>query len=396
MTRQDFLKLAGIFGLGITAKGLTGCAGTNIFDEEWTTDFNGEVLVIGAGSAGMTAAFVLKNLGVNVKVIEAADTYGGRVKRNVGLADFPIDLGAEWIHTDPTILGEIADDASVNDKIETIVYKPQTYSIWKNEELKSRDIARFFYSEYKFKSTTWFGFFEEYIVPTIQDDMIFNEPIGAIDSTGDKVLVEAASGTVYEADKVIVTIPVLALQDGDVKFTPELSSEKTDIIKDINMPDGIKVFMTFQERFYPDFTSKDGILSASEGEFGYYDAAFGKDSSSNVLALFTVGDSATLYVGFDTEKELIDFILAELDEYFDGKASENFIEAVVQNWTTSPYIRGSYSQGLSSNDTETLRAPIEQKIYFAGEVFGGDNSSTVHGAAKTGYEAVKLMLGIEG
>ena len=40
-------------------------------------------------------------------------------------------------------------------------------SVWKDGKLRKRNIASHFYSEYKFKSTTWYGFFEQHIVPTI-------------------------------------------------------------------------------------------------------------------------------------------------------------------------------------------------------------------------------------
>lgn len=56
-----------------------------------------EVIVIGAGISGLTAARDLGIDGYDVLVLEARDRIGGRIwtSRELGL---PIDLGASWIH----------------------------------------------------------------------------------------------------------------------------------------------------------------------------------------------------------------------------------------------------------------------------------------------------------
>ena len=55
------------------------------------------ILVIGAGVAGLTAARLLTQQGRSVIVLEARDRIGGRLhsERNDG---FVTDLGASWIH----------------------------------------------------------------------------------------------------------------------------------------------------------------------------------------------------------------------------------------------------------------------------------------------------------
>ncbi len=56
-----------------------------------------EVIVIGAGIAGLAAAQALQAQGRRVLVLEARDRLGGRIWTNHDLG-FPIDLGAAWIH----------------------------------------------------------------------------------------------------------------------------------------------------------------------------------------------------------------------------------------------------------------------------------------------------------
>src|SRR6516162_6863463 len=56
-----------------------------------------EVLVIGAGIAGLTAARDLAVDGYDVAILEARERIGGRIwtSRDLGV---PADLGASWIH----------------------------------------------------------------------------------------------------------------------------------------------------------------------------------------------------------------------------------------------------------------------------------------------------------
>jgi monoamine oxidase len=61
---------------------------------EWATD----VVVIGAGAAGIAAARSLAAAGREVTVLEARDRVGGRVWTARDLAPFPVELGAEYVH----------------------------------------------------------------------------------------------------------------------------------------------------------------------------------------------------------------------------------------------------------------------------------------------------------
>jgi monoamine oxidase len=57
-------------------------------------------LIIGAGAAGLAAAHALQAAGKNILVLEARERIGGRIHTDYNLADFPLELGAEFIHGD--------------------------------------------------------------------------------------------------------------------------------------------------------------------------------------------------------------------------------------------------------------------------------------------------------
>ena len=63
---------------------------------------NAEVLIFGAGTAGVTAARILQDNGVtNFKILEAnTDRIGGRI-RNATFGGVQIELGAQWVEECP-------------------------------------------------------------------------------------------------------------------------------------------------------------------------------------------------------------------------------------------------------------------------------------------------------
>ena len=70
-----------------------------------------DVLVLGAGMAGLGAARALKDAGVPVTVIEARDRIGGRTHTSHLWPDLPVDMGASWIHgTKGNPLTALADE----------------------------------------------------------------------------------------------------------------------------------------------------------------------------------------------------------------------------------------------------------------------------------------------
>jgi monoamine oxidase len=59
-----------------------------------------DVLVLGAGVAGLKAGRDLRDAGLRVVVLEARDRVGGRVWTDRSLAPHPVELGAEFVHGD--------------------------------------------------------------------------------------------------------------------------------------------------------------------------------------------------------------------------------------------------------------------------------------------------------
>jgi monoamine oxidase len=76
------------------------------------TNGSQDVIVIGAGMAGLTAARALAEAGLKVLVIEAQDRIGGRIwTKHIG--DEAIELGAEFVHGRPQELWALIEEAGV-------------------------------------------------------------------------------------------------------------------------------------------------------------------------------------------------------------------------------------------------------------------------------------------
>jgi monoamine oxidase len=391
MTREDFLKNSAILTLGFPfiSSLLTGCDKEEILDVK----FNGKVLIIGAGSAGLMAGYVLKHYNIDFEILEASDVFGGRVKKTDSFADFPIDLGAEWIHDEPSIFSRLIDGTAAGE-IDLIPYNPATIYTWRNEVLKKQNWVSNFYAEYKFKNTTWYDFFDQHIVPEIKGHILYNSPVTDIDYTSDQVSVTTLNQNTFVADKVIVTVPTAVLKTNAISFSPALPAEKIEALDEAYVPAGIKVFIEFSERFYPDITLVSRLLSVGDNEKIFYDAAFKKDSERHILGLFTIGSHAETYTNMQSEEDIIKHVLGELDEMFEGKASETYMKHVIQNWSAEPYIQGSYTffESNYGSNMEALSRSLDNKVFFAGEAHSDYASATVHGAGLSGKSVAEEIL----
>jgi monoamine oxidase len=79
------------------------------------TKVNADVLVIGAGAAGVCAARTLRDAGLDVVVVEARERIGGRIfTQRDSATPVPIELGAEFIHGSAPELARVLRQASLS------------------------------------------------------------------------------------------------------------------------------------------------------------------------------------------------------------------------------------------------------------------------------------------
>lgn len=381
MTRKEFIKICSLLGISLPFH--DAMAISNYFNG--SNKFKGKVLIIGAGAAGLTAAYRLSQLGINFQILEASSNFGGRMKTTDDFVDFPIPLGAEWLHIRRRVFDEIINDPTTEVTIKTTKYKAIDKALYDGEEAFMIEMG--FGIDQKFMGSSWLDFYKQYILPSIQDKIIYKQIVKSIDYVSDKITIKTQND-VFEADKVIVTVPVKMLQNNAITFTPQLPKDKQEAIRDVTVWDGFKAFIEFSEKFYPTITEFN-----VSGQKMYYDASYGQNSERNVLGFFTVGPSTLPYQQL-SESELIKYILKELDELFDGKASRSYLKHISQNWSHEPYIKGAYVyDGESWRTIRTLGKSVSNKVFFAGTAYTeGDDWGGVHSAARSAIRSVNEIL----
>lgn len=359
-------------------------------------DFKGKIIIIGAGAAGLAAASILEENGIDYQIIEATDHYGGRVQKKTGFADFPIDAGAEWIHHKASILNKLKGKNGAKTDEQLIPYRTLNVYYWDGETYSKVSklgpkLRYWAYPEYKFKNTTWFDYLEQNFAQKVKHNIVYNSPVTQIDYSGKQVKITTKSGKIFMANKVISTVSIGVLKSDYITFTPQLSEEKKAAIQSVDFQPGFKLMLKFSEKFYPDVVD----CATETGEKTYYDVAFQKGAKDHVFGLLSMGSSAKVYYKLGSEEKIVSTVLKELDQMYDGKASKTYTgNYLFKDWGKHPFTLGTWTSGFAEGSMlKTLRKPLNNKVFFAGETYNSyEQGSTVHGAIMSGYETVYNIL----
>jgi len=362
-------------------------------------EFDGKVIIVGAGASGLAAGKILEQNNIEYIILEATGRYGGRLKKDTTLADFPIDIGAEWIHSNPKVLNVIKGKSGYQIDEELIPYKLETGAKWDGKKLKpvSKSYLNLIYNfmpESKFKNSTWFDFVNDNIAKDVIQNIVYNSVVNSIDYSGEKIVITTSAGQTYEADKVLVTASIGVLKSNEISFIPELNSEKKKAIESITFNSGFKIALKFSEKFYPDAIE----CKVKSGEKTFYDIAFKKNSKTNVLGFLCTGDETENYYALKSEQEIVSQLIKELDKMFDGKASQTYMnEYLFENWGQYEFTQGTWTQAMleKKSNLEILRLPLDNNVYFAGEIYDIYQQMGVPGAILSGYYSIDQLLTIK-
>ncbi len=361
-----------------------------------TYDYNGKVIVIGAGASGLAAAKILQKNGIDFIILEATDRYGGRLKKNTTLADFPIDIGAEWLHSNPLVLNKIKGKKGEEIDEDLIPYHLEKAYTWNGKTLEEVSKAKLdfnynFMPESKFKNSTWYDFVDEHFATEVKDKIKYNSIVTKIDYSDHQVVVELKNGQILKADKVLTTVSIGVLKSNAITFIPALPQEKKMAINAITFLPGLKLMMNFNTKFYPDAIN----CEVESGEKVFYDVAFKKDTQSNIFGLLVSGNTVEKYYNLGSDQKIVDAAIKELDIMFDGAASKSFTgEYVLENWGKHEFTKGTWTQPFEEekSNLKQLNIPLKNKVYFAGEINDPYRQMGVPGAILSGYYSIDKLL----
>ena len=414
MTRDEFIRMCSLLGLSVPFQSiLTACdSNNNSSNSERNNSSNSSinnrpesVIIIGAGAAGMSAGYLLSQQNIDFTILEAKSDFGGRMACATSISNFPTPLGAEWVHTSANVFSEIVNDNTIDTSTPQLQGYNTTdlHDLYSNGVLTSLPLGRMGAGEdRKFINSCWKEFFSDYIVPSISDNINYNTPVSNINYTGDKVMV-TANGNTYEADKCIITVPLKILQEGSINFSPSLPDYKQQAISSLEVMPGFKCFIKTSQKFYNTYLLFDDTF-AGGGQWIYYDAAYGQNTTDNILGFLCVGPKAANYP-YQDSAQLLQAVTIELEEIY-GADQVEILDFEYTNWDEEPYIKGSYL-GIEA-DAEAVLAlsrPVDDKIYFAGCAYTNQNQnggrgngyysqnwSNVHAATRAAKRAVEEIF----
>jgi monoamine oxidase len=401
-----------------------------------------EVVIIGGGAAGVAAGRRLGEAGVDALIVEARDRLGGRSWTVTDASGFPLDLGCGWLHSaDRNSWREIAEargltidrtpppwtrpyaqtgfpkseqaafvEALMNfrqrsdeagetepDRPAAALLEPggrwnsminavsTFYSGAELDRVSIRDLARYDDTGVNWRVTEGYG--------TLIAGYGAGLPakLGCkaeqIDHRGSRLRIDTAQGPIL-SDAAIVTLPsALLAEQGDL-FLPALP-EKTQAAAGLPLGLADKLFLSLEGADQFDKDSRCFGRTDRTDTAAYHIRPFGRP----MIEGFFGGPLAA-----DLEKggmaAFFDFAVGELSGIFGADFARRVKPVQAHGWLSDPLSRGSYSYALpgKADCRATLAAPVEDRLFFAGEACSRDDYSTAHGAYRTGLAAADQAI----
>ena len=235
---------------------------------------------------------------------------------------------------------------------------------------------------------------------SVLSKVTFNSPVTVVDTSGVKPVAIDANGVYHYAKAILVTVSVGVLQAEIIDFIPDLPAAKVTAYTTIGMGRGMKISLRFSSQFWAN--KMFNLFAEGPTASCWAPAKYQSSATDHVLTCFIMGENAQTMSDLPSDTARINQILSDLDAMFSGAASTAYVEAVIQDWTAEPYVRGSYSYpgpGTYPGGTsmrQELASPVGTTLYFAGEATHNTAPSTVPGALQSGERAAGEMDSDEG
>jgi len=413
-----------------------------------------DVIIIGAGAAGLLAMRALAQSGYHVCMLEAAGTAGGRISTiKEGFENY-VETGAEFIHGKLPLTLQLLKEAGLSYEAVEGKMIGVRQGQWQSEEhydhwdefmlllrkLKT-DITILQFLEENFSDPKYIhlrqavqrfsegfdladiskasilsvkkewedidktqyrikgGYIQltDHLVNSCRQfntEFYFNTCINKIDHEEGNVSVHTIDNKKFHADKLIITVSAGVLQSGSIQFKPALTDHSV-AIQGLGFGAVIKILLEFKTNFWKEFDDETGFLLTDEEIPTWWTQL---PAESNLLTGWLGGPNATKKI-FEPETSLLQTALQSLSSIFripPAMLQEELTNYKIINWLNQPFIKGGYSYNTlySEKAKEILATPLNNTIYFAGEaMYRGESKGTVESALQSGYDTAKMLIG---
>ncbi len=410
------------------------------------TTSNPDVVVVGAGSAGLAAARTLMGLGKSVVIVEAAGRIGGRAYTESKTFGVPFDHGCSWItaasanpYADLARQGqfELLDHSSpgealyVGDQPANSKQSRKFNHAWSTIQAalskagrEGLDVAASTIVpkdlEYSAVCQSWIGAMDWGVdfkdLSTLDawksadpnPNLMIKEghgalvaglgvdlpvrlstPVKRVDWSGQGVAVETSAGTI-RAKACIVTVSTGVLAADTIAFTPTVPDWKRTAID--NLPMGLlaKVALQFDgDRlgFSPNHWLSYRVPDQVPAKACYF---LTWPFDFNVMIGF-IGGEFGWEMSAAGQDAAVDFALGEVVKMVGSKARKHFVKGHLTDWADNPLVRGAYAAARPGQygAREQLARPLGNRVFFAGEAVAGAYVALCGGAYLSGEKIAK-------
>ncbi|MGR6328209.1 flavin monoamine oxidase family protein [Sphingomonas sp. XXL09] len=208
-----------------------------------------------------------------------------------------------------------------------------------------------------------------------------NTPVTRINHRNRIIRLDTPAGPI-EADRVILALPTTAY--ADIVFDPPLP-DKQQAAADLPLGLADKVFIAVDGPEWP----AHGHLTGNPHRActaSHRLSPFGRP----IVESFFGGSCAG---AMRTPQDATAFALDELVTLLGSDWRHRLRPLAATHWRTEPFIRGSYSHAKvgRADARARLAAPVDDRLFFAGEACSPHDFSTAHGAYATGIAAADAV-----
>lgn len=214
-------------------------------------------------------------------------------------------------------------------------------------------------------------------------------PVLAIDYSQGSVRLLTSTGIV-EAKAVILTVSTGVLNAEAIRFDPPLPEWKRDAVAAVPMGHANWVALGFERNpFGATETRLTSVWAPSPENMVFQirpdgaDVAIGFMSGSFCRELEREGTAA-----------VVDFGMQKLKAMFGTHIGRRLKAQLTSTWSGDPAVRGAYAAALpgKAHLRAAIAAPVDNRLFFAGEATDPEFFTTVHGAYRSGLRAAHEVV----